>query len=173
MAYSDLGVLNPSQTQQGSNYLDAARAEATKQAAYLSSMDQFYAELEASTTAQDKDIAHDVWKTEFMGDLEETRLGYEDEWRQETTDLGYADIASREKLGYASIESNERVSENQLEYQDRWESSRLDFEKDESTWIRDQYEDQNQPDYISSWSARTGLNPEWYNAAHNPWGFGG
>jgi len=139
MSYSDLGVLTPSETQQGPNYLAAARAEGTKKANYLSSMDQYYAGLEASTVAQDKEIEYRTWETEFKGELQEKGWEWQDIWNQEQVDLGYAGIESNERISNRDMDLRER----EFDWRSDFEEDKFEWEQDESDWIKDQYTKEN------------------------------
>jgi DNA-dependent RNA polymerase auxiliary subunit epsilon len=148
--YGDTGLFNPSDAQMGYSkeaLLAQARAEATKKAAYLSSMDQFYAQLEKEDEWREEAMEHDVWKTEFLGDLETKRLEYEDEWHQESLDLqemlGLRELAIAERR----IDLDSELGLGQLDLM----RDQFNFEMDESDWIKDMYEREKG----SQWSPNT------------------
>jgi len=172
MSYSDLGALMPSATQQGENYLDAARAEATRRAAYLSSMDQFYAELEAKDSWFDRDLAFRERTLEYQDRWETTRDENIDEDRAANKWIAQLNADTSIDVAEIGAESRLDIAELGYEYQDKWhgeqmsfERDRFEWEQDESDWIKDMYEREQGSSYIEQWSQRTGLNPEWYNLA--------
>ena len=125
MAYTDLGALAPSETQQGASHLAAARAEGTRQASYLASMDQFYAGLEASVTAQDKDIAanKEQW-TSYLGH-ETAKLAKQDEWETAMQSYRTRSLDIQEKNAAAQLTFNYAEAARQEEHDDAMDAYRI------------------------------------------------
>jgi len=125
MAYTDLGALAPSETQQGASHLAAARAEGTRQASYLASMDQFYAGLEASVTAQDKDIAanKEQW-TSYLGH-ETAKLAKQDEWEGAMQSYRTRSLDIQEKNAAAQLTFNYAEAARQEEHDDAMDAYRI------------------------------------------------
>lgn len=76
---SDLGVLLPTESQYGNPgaYTEAIRAEATKQATYLSNMDQFYAQLDESKRQFDLNYSAREKEFDWTSKFEEKKLSVE------------------------------------------------------------------------------------------------
>jgi len=94
---------------------DSLRAEAMKQAAYLSSMDQFYAELDESTRQFDEQMAwsQDSFKMAADAKRWEVEEGLkvqksDIEQRRDAADQQYA--LGKKELAYRDIESRRQVS---------------------------------------------------------------
>jgi len=94
MAYGDYQSLLPSETAYTSPgaYVNAAKVEAVKRATYLSSMDQFYSQLEESTRQ-----------------FEET-LGFKEKELAQTAELTREEISSRERISSAARETQRWIA---------------------------------------------------------------
>lgn len=81
MAYGDISALLPAETLYTGpgTYREAARAEATKRATYLSQMDQFYEELEEMKREFDKRYSLELKEFEAEKEYREEYLGLQKE----------------------------------------------------------------------------------------------
>jgi hypothetical protein len=124
MAYSDLGVLLPTESQYGNPgaYTEAIRAEATKQATYLSNMDQFYAQLDESKRQFDMNYSAREKEFSWTSQFQEKKLATE-------TGLAERRLVMEEKQNdlVAQIKQKElQFAETNLGF----EKERLGFEKE-------------------------------------------
>lgn len=121
MALGDIGLFNPAEsayTTPGA-YDQLLRAEATKRASYLASMDQFYAELTESTRQFDETLKFKT--TSLAQEAALTREGFASS--EKTTGMN---IKSQEKMNAEDIafrktqlESQERLSNRELDLKER------------------------------------------------------
>jgi len=112
MALGDIGMFLPSESQYGTPgaYGDLLRSEATKRAVYLSSIDQFYAQLNESQRQFDKTLGFNTETRDLNLDYQNRALAQE----KTLTEEGYQtqkDIAeSGNKVQYAKIASDENIT---------------------------------------------------------------
>jgi len=114
-----IGLFLPSEAaySKPGTYEDALRAEAQKQAAYLSSMDQYYAELEESTRQFNETMA---WSQEsFKLAADAKRWETEETLKMQSRDIEQRRDASemQYELGVKDIASKERISGDQVDAQ--------------------------------------------------------
>lgn len=100
MAYGDFASLLPAEAYYTGpkGRMDVGRAEATKKAAYLSSMDQFYAQLEEME--RQFDVTAGLQREAFEFETGE-RFEWEKEYGREELELKGEDIEVRERVGLA------------------------------------------------------------------------
>jgi hypothetical protein len=115
MAYSDLGVLLPTESQYGNPqaYTEELRAESVKQATYLSQMDQFYTQLEESKRQFDLNYAARSKEFEWTSGFEEKKLAHQTEVDTRTLALKEKELALTEQIKQKELQ----FAETQLGFQ--------------------------------------------------------
>jgi len=135
---------SPSGYRSPNAYRDALKAEALKRASYLSSMDQFYAQLEEAQRQYNETLSfkekvfseeldYKRWLAEEEIRLREKALGLEEEKLQL-----YQDQADKSALA-SNLRSWAGLKAASLEAQTK--ASALDLEKEKFTWLRDVSQD--------------------------------
>ena len=144
MGYGEVGILSPSANafRDPTSQRSEAVGQGMQRASYLSSMDQFYAQLgEAARQfdlnygiherAQTLAESHDVWAEDVSREgLKIQREGIASQER-----LGYAQIESREDLGFAQLDAGNELGWAQLGMQQE------QMDRDSAVWDKwgDQY----------------------------------
>lgn len=121
---NDLGVLLPTESQYGNPgaYTEAIRAEATKQATYLSNMDQFYAQLDESKRQFDLNYAAREKEFDWTSKFEEKKL---------TVESGFAE--RKLQLEEKAQELTRQIKEKELQFAETqlgFQRETLGFEKE-------------------------------------------
>lgn len=128
MAYGDLGFMAPREAYYTGprGRTDVARVEATKRAAYLSSMDQFYAGLEESERQFDIGTR-----------LAEERQEWEEEYGTRVLDIEEAGLEWREEYGTRELDIRESIAKWTEEIQEREFEWRAEFGEAELDWRKE------------------------------------
>ena len=135
MALGDIGMFLPPEeayTRPGS-YESALQAESTKRASYLSSMDQFYAGLEAAMERLETEITS---REKMFGE----ELAWKKEYGAEQLAIERSKISQTYRLG----EGQTRLGERQLGLQE-----------EHMDWLREQYESRSQPGVPTTYGGYT------------------
>ena len=115
MAYSDLGVLLPTESQYGNPqaYTESIRAESNKQATYLSNMDQFYTQLEESKRQFDLNYSAREKEFEWTSGFQEKQLAHQTEVDTKTLALKEREMVLTEQIKNKELQ----FAETQLGFQ--------------------------------------------------------
>jgi len=134
MAYGDFQTFLPSESlyKEPGMALVAAKAEGNKRASYLSSMDQFYAELEEKTRQFDKSYGLEERRVD-TGDkyygLEEDKLSWEKERFERTEELTKWQGREESSRQARTIAAQSDMAEDRLEFErDVFESGEAERE---------------------------------------------
>lgn len=136
MPYPDFGLFLPPEEaySKPGSYTEALRAEGTQRAAYLSTMDQFYAQLEESQRQFDELLPLRVREL----DIAEQGVAVQDAAGARSYLLGQEQIASQERLANQQL-----TSQKQKAAQDAQQSQAT------LSWLGSMYANRTQPSYSS------------------------
>jgi hypothetical protein len=130
MAYSDLGVLLPTESQYGSPqaYSEEIRAEATQRANYLSQMDQYYTQLEESKRQFDLAYAAREKEFEWTSKFQETQLAEQTRIEAEKLAENQRQFNVAQAAANSQFEWSSGFQERKLSYEQQYSEKQLALE---------------------------------------------
>jgi len=130
MAYSDLGVLLPTESQYGSPqaYSEEIRAEAQQRATYLSQMDQYYTQLEESKRQFDLAYAAREKEFEWTSKFQETQLAEQSRIEAERLAENKRQFDVAQAAANAQFEWSSGFQERKLSYEQQYSDKQLALE---------------------------------------------
>ncbi len=130
MAYSDLGVLLPTESQYGSPqaYSEEIRAEAQQRATYLSQMDQYYTQLEESKRQFDLAYAAREKEFEWTSKFQETQLAEQARIEAERLAENKRQFDAAQAAANAQFEWSSGFQERKLSYEQQYADKQLALE---------------------------------------------
>src|SRR5574343_1430475 len=130
MAYSDLGVLLPTESQYGNPqaYSEEIRAEAAQRAQYLSQMEQYYTSLEESKRQFDAQYAAREKEFEWTSKFQEQQLAEQSRMEAERLSENKRQFDIAQAAANAQFEWSSGFQEKKLSYEQAYSDKQLALE---------------------------------------------